>query len=384
MTFSFATATRVVFGPGSARKVAKLAAGHGRRAFLVTGSAAARVQFLPDDLAREGLEVESFRAVGEPSIERVEAGVAQLRAASSQVVIAIGGGSAIDTGKAIAALASNEGAALSYLEVIGEGRALTAPPLPFLAVPTTAGTGAEVTKNAVLASATHRVKVSLRSDAMLPQAAVVDPELTVSVPPDLTAATGMDALTQLLESFVSHQANPLTDAFCRAGLRRVSWALRRVYAAGDDLEAREAMALASLLGGLALANAKLGAVHGFAGPIGGRSGAPHGAICAALVPPTTAANVAVLHTLDPHHPALERYHEAAQLLTGSPAAVAADGVTWLADLARDLGIPPLSAYGIRPDNLPELAKQSARSSSMRGNPVELSHDTLVGILEAAL
>ena len=226
----------------------------------------------------------------------VRQGVELARREQCDLVIAFGGGSAIDAGKAIAALLANGGELTDYLEVIGKGQPLRHPSVPFIAVPTTAGTGSEVTRNAVLASAEHQVKVSMRSPLMLPRLAVVDPELTLELPPAVTASTGLDALTQLIEPYVSIRANPLTDGFCLEGLRRVSRSLRRAYHAGRDITAREDMSLASLLGGLALANAGLGVVHGFAAPVGGMFHAPHGAICAALLP----------HGMAHQHPRLPR------------------------------------------------------------------------------
>ncbi len=244
----------------------------------------------------------------------------------ADLVVGMGGGSVIDAAKAIAALLTNPGDPLDYLEVIGRGLPLANACAPMMAIPTTAGTGAEVTRNAVLASPAHRVKVSLRSASMLPDVAIVDPELTLSMPPAVTAATGLDALTQCLEPFVSHLATPLTDGFCREGLARAARSLRRAYHHGSDVAARRDMALASLCGGLALANAKLGAVHGFAGPIGGMFDAPHGAVCARLLPLVMTANVRALEERSPNSPALVRYAEVAKIVTGDADASIADGV----------------------------------------------------------
>ena len=227
-------------------------------------------------------------------MDLVRTAVAVAREHGSDVVVAIGGGSVIDTGKAVAMLLGNGGDPLDYLEVIGAGQAITRPSAPCIAVPTTAGTGAEVTANAVLASPAHRVKTSLRSRTMIPWAALVDPLLTVSCPPSVTAASGMDALTQCLEPFVSPMANPLTDAVAREGMRRAAAGLRSAYDDGSNLSARADMSLASVAGGMALANAKLGAVHGLAGVIGGTIAMPHGVACAALLVPVMEANVAAL------------------------------------------------------------------------------------------
>jgi alcohol dehydrogenase class IV len=251
-------------------------------------------------------------------------------------------------------------------------------------VPTTAGTGAEVTRNAVLTVPEQRVKVSLRSPLMLPDVAIVDPELTYSMPPGVTAVTGLDALTQVIEPFVSHLANPLTDALCREGIQRAGHSLRRAYGNGRDADARRDMALASLMGGLALANAKLGAVHGFAGSIGGMFAAPHGAVCARLLPYTMVANVQALQSRQPENPALPRYAEIARILTGDSSATVQDGVQWIQSLCADLQIPGLAAYGLTTDDLPTIVNKSKNASSMKGNPIQLSEAELTHILEQAL
>jgi alcohol dehydrogenase class IV len=311
-------------------------------------------------------------------------GKIQAKAKKCDVVIGFGGGSAIDTGKAIAAMLTNPGQPLDYLEVIGKGKTLAKPSAPCIAIPTTAGTGAEVTRNAVLGSPQHKVKVSLRSPTMLPTLAVVDPQLTVNLPPAITASTGLDALTQVMEPFVSNSPNPLTDALCREGMQRAARSLRHAYENGHNAAAREDMAVASLFGGLALANAKLGAVHGFAGPFGGMFPAPHGATCAALLPHVMAVNVEVLAARHPNHPARPRYDEVAQIITGSRNAVAADGVAWIHQLCRDLQVPGLAAYGLTQADFPTLVEKAAVASSMKGNPVNLTPAELTEILYRAL
>ncbi len=384
MAFDFATAGQIIFGNGRLKEVGPLAAGLGRRALVVSGEDILRAAPLMAYLADHGVSVVSFTVAGEPSIQLVQAGCQAARQGECDLVIGFGGGSALDAGKAIAALLTNGGEPLDYLELIGRGLPLIKPSLPYIAIPTTAGTGAEVTRNAVLYSPEHRVKVSLRSPYMLPTIALVDPMLTHSMPPDVTASTGLDALTQLLEPFVSHLANPLTDGLCREGLARAARSLRRAYEDGTDQDAREDMALASLLGGLALANAKLGAVHGFAGVIGGMFPAPHGEVCARLLPHVMAANVAALNARLPESPALARYAKAARILTGDPLAAAADGTSWVQALCRDLDIPPLSEFGISASDFPEIVAKSAKSSSMKGNPLPLSDDELTSILAAAI
>lgn len=383
MQFEFATATRIIFGTGALKEVGNLAAGFGRRALVVIGRNAARAATLFDILSEKHISHIRFSVGGEPTVELACSGVQAAQQAGCDMVIAFGGGSVLDTGKAIAALLTNPGDPLDYLEVIGQGKKIAHASAPFIAIPTTAGTGSEVTSNAVLASPEHHVKVSLRSPLMLAKVALIDPLLTHSAPPDVTAQTGLDALTQVMEPYVSNKANPLTDAICREGMQRAARSLRRAYEHGDDAEARENMALVGLFGGLALANAKLGAVHGFAGPFGGMYDAPHGAICARLLPFVMAANVAALRSRAPTSGALRRYGEIAQLLTGRPDARAEDGIEWTASLCEALHVPPLAAYGLKSDDFPNLVEKAAVASSMQGNPIKLMPDELTNILNQA-
>jgi alcohol dehydrogenase class IV len=382
-SFEFATATRIIFGAGSVQQLSPLAAELGRRALVVVGRSPERTAPVLEQLAAQRVATMTFQVVEEPTIAIAQEGTRLAREAGCELVIGIGGGSVLDAGKAIAALLTNPGDPLDYLEIIGAGKPLTHSSAPYVAVPTTAGTGAEVTRNAVLGSPEHGVKVSLRSPTMLPRVALVDPELAYSLPPDVTASTGLDALTQLIEPYVSNRANPLTDLFCRDGIVRVARSLRRAFEDGSDRPAREDMALASLYGGLALANARLGAVHGFAGPIGGQLLAPHGAICARLLPIVMAANLHALTTRQPDHPALPRYTEVARLLTGDQQAPAEAGVAWVETLCKLFGIPPLATYGLTPAAFPELVQKAAAASSMQGNPIKLQPDELHEILARA-
>jgi len=383
MPFEFATATEVVFGRGSIGSLAGRVVALGRRALVVTGSDPSRTGVL-ERLQAAGVEPTTFRITAEPTTTVASEGVACARDGECDVVVGVGGGSVLDGAKAIAALLTNGGEPLDYLEVIGAGRKIETASAPFVAVPTTSGTGSEVTRNAVLASPEHKVKVSLRSVLMLPRLALLDPELTVSAPPALTAATGLDALTQVLEPFVSNRANSMTDALCRDGLARAAHSLRRAYEEGTDLEAREDMALVSLYGGMALANAGLGAVHGFAGPLGGMLGAPHGALCARLLPGVIAANILALRERAAEGPILERYAEVAQILTGRSDAAPEDAAAWVGDLGEALEVPGLAAHGLASTDLEAAVVQSRKASSMRGNPIDLTDDELHGILEAAL
>lgn len=374
--FEFATATRIIFGAGAARNLPALASGLGQRPFLVVGASrrfADRIH-----------AVETFTVPGEPTFEVVRAGAEAARAADADSVVAIGGGSVIDAGKAIAMLLTNGGDPLDYAEIIGAGKPVEKPPVPMIAVPTTAGTGSEVTRNAVLHSPEHRVKVSLRSPLMLPRLALIDPELALNLPPSVTAACGMDALAQLIEPFLSCRANPLTDALCREGIPRISRALPRAFENGHDLEARTDMALAALFSGMALANAGLGAVHGLAAPIGGMFGAPHGAVCAALLPGVLEANFHAMEISEKIFPCHGKFSEVARLLTGRADAGIADAVRWLREMNRRLGIPGLGAYGVTAADAPRIAEAAQRSSSMKGNPVPISDETLMRIVVEAL
>ncbi len=384
MRFEFATATRIIFGARTLNQIGPLAAEMGRRALVATSREGADESPLIDFLESEGIAAVVYSIVGEPTVVAVQEGAQRAQQAACDMVIAIGGGSVMDTGKAIAALMTNSGDLLDYLEVIGKGKSLTRPSAPCIAVPTTAGTGAEVTRNAVLASPEHRVKVSLRSPLMLPRLALVDPELTYSLPPEVTASTGLDALTQLVEPFVSIRANPLTDALCRQGMQCAARSLRRAYEHGDDVLAREDMSLASLMGGLALANAGLGAVHGFAGVIGGMYPASHGAVCARLLPHVMEINLRALEERMPESDALHRYDQLAQILTGDDEASALDGVTWVRELSEALHIPSLASYGMAQGDWPVVTEKSAVASSMKANPIQLTADEMREILTLAM
>ncbi len=380
--FEFATATRIAFGDGYAKELPALAKEFGSRLLIVTGKDAGRIQALLDLLHANNFTTTLFPVAAEPTVGLVQSGAELARSTECQCVISIGGGSVIDGGKAIAALATNPGNAIDYLEVIGKAQPLQFAPLPFIAVPTTAGTGAEVTRNAVLRSPEHRVKVSLRSTLMLPRIALVDPELTRDLPPALTASTGLDALTQLIEPFVSNRSNPVSDALCREAIPRVIRSLRKACENGSDGEARSEMALGSLCGGLALANSGLGAVHGFAAPIGGMFEVAHGAVCAALLPEVMEKNISLAQQ-QKELALVRRYNDVARLLTGVPTARAGDGVQWVRNLCLALHVPCLALLGIRRADLPEIAEKAAASSSMKGNPIEFTHEQLVEILERA-
>ena len=399
--FEFTTPTRIVFGAGALREAAPAAHALGTRAFVVTGRDPSRVAKLLAQLAAEKISATTFALGGEPTTDDITAATARARASGCDLVIGFGGGSALDAAKAVSALLTNDGALLDYLEVVGRGAPLARAAAPCIAIPTTAGTGAEVTRNAVLSapalstvegSPADRVKVSLRSPHMLPRVAIVDPELTHDLPPALTASTGLDALTQLIEPFTSCRANPFTDALCLDGLRRAAPALRRAFHDGHDTAARADLSLAALYSGLALANAGLGAVHGFAGPIGGAFPAPHGAVCAALLPHVIEINLRACRepgrTAARARPSASdterRYAEVARALTGRADATADDAAQFCRDLVAALRIPPLRTYGIATSHVPALVEQASRASSMKANPLPLTADELTEILTRSL
>jgi len=393
MKFEFSTARRVVFGPGVAEQIPSLVAGYGQRAFLVLGSKPDRFQSLLDAIVAKDVTTTIFSVAGEPTTETAQAAVTAAREAEADVVVAVGGGSVMDTGKVVAAMLANPGELADYLEVVGKGRHLREQSAPLIAVPTTAGTGAEVTYNAVIGVPHRQVKVSMRSPLMLPRWAFVDPLLTYSMPPELTASTGMDALTQLIEAFVSNKANPLTDSLCREGIQRAARSLQRAFVDGGNAEAREDMSLAGLFSGMALANAKLGAVHGFAGPLGGMTSAPHGAICGRLLACVMQANVLALQNRPSEagtdasveaKATMARFDEIGRLVTGKDTATASDAVSWTGDLATALGLPGLRRYGLSSVDFPAVVAQAKKASSMQGNPVTLTDEELTGILEWAI
>ena len=383
MRFEFATATRIIFGPGGISEAVGAATGFGKCALIVTGRSSERATPLIDQLGGRNIASATFAITGEPTVSVINDGVTCARSGKCDIIIGFGGGSVIDAGKAIAALLANGGDVLDYLEVVGRGKTLERPSIPFIAIPTTAGTGAEVTRNAVITVPDHGIKVSLRSPLMLPRLAVIDPHLTCTLPADVTASTGLDALTQCIEAYVCVTANALTDGFAREGMTRAARSLRIACADGADAAAREDMALASLMSGLALANAGLGAVHGFAAVIGGKCGAPHGAVCALLLPHVMEVTIRALRERGNNPDALQRYAVVAGLLTGNPSASAGEGVAWIASLSAGLPLPPPSSIGLQRQAFTETAASARKASSMKGNPIELTDEELQKILERA-
>lgn len=383
MNFEFSTVNRIVFSCGAVAKLGALATSMGHRALLVCGAGSFPVEALQADLASQGLESQLFRVKGEPDLATLEAGLALLRTRPQELVIAIGGGSVLDAGKALAALATNPGEVMDYLEVVGRGLPFQNAPLPMIAVPTTSGTGAEVTRNAVIGVPEKGVKVSMRGSALLPGLALVDPELTLSCPPSLTAASGFDALTQNLEAFTTLAPNPISDALAIRGLQGAASSFRRVYMEGSDLKAREEMSLCSLFGGLCLANAGLGAVHGFAGVLGGMYGAPHGAICASLLVEVVEANVRACAQSAELVDYQRRFRRIMQVLCANDKATIADGLNWLRETRQGMALPSLKGLGVRREDFELIIQKARGASSMKKNPLVLSNEELMEILEKA-
>jgi len=389
--FDFFSVAQISFGRGAFNRIGELADSFGKTAMVVTNAGQPGDGGLVDRLAEllggSNVPMHCCRQRGEPSVEHVERALEVARRESCDVVIGLGGGSAIDAAKAVAGLLTNGGSPLDYMEVIGKGQKLTQPSAPWIAVPTTAGTGAEVTRNAVIGCPEKRFKASLRSEHLLPRIALVDPELGVNVRPEITARSGMDALCQVIESYTSNKAQPITDALALKGIALAAPALPRAFADGSDLDAREDMAMAALLSGVTLANVGLGAVHGFAAPAGANYPIPHGSLCAVLLPHVVSANAAALKAASAEHPGLAKYEAVGRALTGDDnlrgqAAIEA-GISFLADLVDRLSIPGLREFGFKPDGFPELAALACKSSSMRYNPIALPDKVLLEILQKA-
>lgn len=384
MQFEFATAANIIFGSGKLNSIGALIQGDDHRVLVVSGAPHEISNRLLNLLDLQGVYCSFIKIDNEPTVDVVRKVVELGRHTSTNMVIGIGGGSTLDTAKATAALLTNPGDVTDYLEIIGLNKPLSNPSLPLIAIPTTSGTGSEVTKNAVIGSPTHQVKVSLRSHHLFPRIALVDPELTLSVPPSITAITGLDALTQLIEPFTCISPNPLTDALCIEGIQRVAHSLFQAYDDGSNLPAREDMSLASLFSGLALANAKLGAVHGLAGPIGGDIPAHHGAICAGLLPNVMVANISALVKRSPGHPALERYAKVGAFLSGDPDATAETAIQWVHNFCLHANIHPLSSFGLTESHFSKIIEKALNASSMKGNPIILTEDELRNILQRSL
>jgi len=384
MEFSFTTSGRIIFGLGSITSIGEILKYFGNRVFFIHGKSQPEPEIISNIIKKNKMEWEEFTVFNEPSVEVVDSAVKLARKVGCDCVIGFGGGAVIDTGKAVAAMVNNPGEVLDYLEIVGKGNPIQNPSKPYIAVPTTAGTGSEVTKNAVISVTQKKVKVSMRNTSMIPTIAVIDPELTYSVPPAITASTGMDAFTQVIEPYVSKLSNRMVDLFCVEGIKTAAKSLSQAYKEGQNAEARSNMSWVSLLGGLSLANAKLGAVHGFAGPIGGMFHASHGSICAALLPSVMKINIKALQEDNQRRDKLNRYKQIAEWVTGNKNASAEDGANWVAQLSDEMEIPSLRKIGIKIKDIPLIIEKSKNASSMKGNPIQLSDEELEEILKLSL
>jgi alcohol dehydrogenase class IV len=382
--FDLAVPVDIRFGAGRVSEVPEVFAKLGAsRVLVVTGRTTSRADTLRSELRETGISSVVFGVATEPSIERVRAAVSLVAESGCDAVLGFGGGSALDVAKAVAVLALSGTDPTDHLEVIGAGHPIERPGLPCVAVPTTAGTGSEVTRNSVLSGG--GVKASLRSPLILPKVALVDPELLVGVPEPTIAASGMDALSQLIEPLLSKRANPFSDALARDGIRRSARSLRRGYEEGmEESGVREDLALASLFSGMCLANSGLGAVHGLAAAAGARLSAPHGAVCAAVLAAVMDVNLRALRERAREHPALPRMTEVATLLTGLPEATPEDAIAWLQELTAALSIPGLTSYGLNQDDIAPMVAAAQKASSMRGNPIELRDEEVTEIIARSL
>jgi len=382
--FDLAVPVDIRFGAGRVSEVPEAFARLGAsRVLVVTGRTTSRADTLRSELRETGISSIVFGVATEPSIERVRAAVSLVAESGCDAVLGFGGGSALDVAKAVAVLALSGTDPTDHLEVIGAGHPIERPGLPCVAVPTTAGTGSEVTRNSVLSGG--GVKASLRSPLILPRVALVDPELLVGVPKPTIAASGMDALSQLIEPLLSKRANPFSDALAQDGIRRSARSLRRGYEEGmEESGVREDLALASLFSGMCLANSGLGAVHGLAAAAGARLSAPHGAVCAAVLAAVMDVNLRALRERAREDPALPRMTEVATLLTGLPEATPEDAIAWLQELTTALSIPGLASYGLNQDEIAPMVAAGQQASSMRGNPIELRHEEVTEIITRSL
>jgi alcohol dehydrogenase class IV len=385
--FEFFSVPRIIFGRGQFARGGVLAAQLGRSVFVVFNGAQGPADRLASMISAAGAASTLFRQRGEPKVRDVDDALALAHGGKCDAVIGLGGGSAIDAAKAVAALLSNGGTALDYMVVVGKGKKVTRPAAPWIAIPTTAGTGAEVTRNAVIGSPEHHFKASIRGEQLLARIALIDPELGISTPPAVTASSGMDALCQCIESYTSIGAQPITDALALQGTHAAARSLRRAFNDGADVQAREDMAMAALLSGITLTNAGLGAVHGFAAPLGANFPAPHGTLCAALLPHVITANVAALRGRDAAHPALARYAAIGRALgadDGGDSAAIDAAVRICGELAHDVKIPQLREFGMGEKDVPAMVALAKKASSMRFNPVELSDAVLGDVLRKGM
>lgn len=381
MITEFFTPTKIILGEGAINRTGEIVKSVGNNGLIVSSHSGRYNSKLEKQLLEKDVRYCIYKVSGEPTVETVLQGLQIARQNKVEVVVGIGGGSTLDTAKAIAILMTNSGDIYNYLEVVGEGKVFQNRGLPSIAIPTTAGTGTEVTKNAVISVPNAKVKVSLRSEWMIPKMAIIDPELTYCLEQEVTAFSGMDALTQLIEPYVCNQPNPVTDPLCRDGIMRIANNFQTAYYDGTNKKARYNMSVASLFSGMALANAKLGAVHGFAGVLGGMYGTPHGEICAILLPQVIKVNLDIIKNREPNNAALTRYRQIAKMILNSEDEQ--ELIEWILDLDRKFSIPTLRSIGIRREDFNVIIEKASQANSMKGNPINLSEKELQTILEYA-
>ncbi|MHA2225734.1 MAG: iron-containing alcohol dehydrogenase [Candidatus Hodarchaeales archaeon] len=392
MNFELLQTPKIIFGLEKFNNIGTLIKELGSRALIVANASALQKnlntrEIIQNSSSIDGFEFEYYIIKGEPSIEIIDAGVNKAKEFETDVIIGLGGGSAIDAGKAIGCLFTNDGSAKDYLEVIGKGSIITQPSLPTIAIPTTAGTGSEVTKNAVILAKKEKFKASIRSPFLIPQITIIDPTLMIYLSPSVTATCGMDALTQLIEAYTSNNSNQITDSLAILGIEKASKFLLTAYDEGNSLDARTNMALASLLSGICLANAGLGAVHGFASPMGGLE-IPHGVICAALLAPTVEANIQALKRVNRKHPVLVKYAKLGSIVSDRSYSSEEEAhktlVRYLKNLTRNLNIPRFTKFGISISDIKNIVEKAKKASSMKYNPVVLSDESLTEIVRQAI
>lgn len=378
--FDFSTANRILFGPGALQVLPELINDYGENVVIVRSSHQDAFKQLEKLIEGDQLQLRTIFVDSEPNLPGVIDAISQASQNQCDFVIGIGGGSVMDTAKVIAAMLTNDGDLMDYLEVVGKGLPIRHRCAPLIAIPTTSGTGSEVTRNAVINIPERNLKVSMRSPLMLPWISIVDPLLTLSVPADVTAFTGMDAFIQVIEPYVSIKANHMTDRFCEDGIKRASTNLIKVFRNGLDQEARCEMSLVSLYGGLSLANSGVGAIHAFAGVIGSKYNVPHGAACAMFLSSVMKVNITALQNREPSNDSLARYLQISRWVTGNEGATFEDGINWFDTLCQELVIPGLADFGVKKSDFSTIIQLTKQTSSMKANPILLTDGELAQIL----
>ncbi|MDC5821406.1 iron-containing alcohol dehydrogenase [Vibrio europaeus] len=376
--FQFMTSTRIIFGEGALQSSLSVINQYGYSVLLVTGKNTDRASAILHYIKQQNMRYQHVAISGEPNITMIEETALVGRKFKPDMVIAIGGGSVLDMGKALAAVIPNQGDVYDYVEVVGRNVPLKSTPIPFIAIPTTASTGSEVTRNAVLRSGQDQVKVSLRSPDMLADVAIIDPTLTYGTDKLTSGRGAMDAFTHLMEAYVCGDPNPLTDMICEEGLRRLSQSILPACLQ-DDYKARANLSFAAMLGGMAITNAKLGAAHGLASALGGKLDAPHSVITGRLAPFVMTENIKAAKQAG-RGDVLYRYSKVAQILTGRVNACRDDAILWVNMMLEKLALPKLDSFGICTTSFEEVADDALKSVAIKGNPLPLTKERLTYIL----